>query len=66
MLKKFNVHVHRTSGSRYIGQVSEKNEELARCAALSRYGVADDDATPDIEPTGDVIFPEEEFDVSPA
>lgn len=66
MLKKFNVHVHRTSGSRYIGQVSEKSEELARCAALSRYGIADDNEISHAAPNGDAIFPEEEFDVSPA
>ena len=66
MLKTFNVRVHRASGSRYIGQVNEANEELARCAALSRFGLAEDDVSPGTEPNGSAIFPEEEFDVSPA
>lgn len=64
MLKKFSVFVHRVSGSRYIGQVSERTQELARCAALSQYGVAEEDVKPGTEPSGDAIFPEEDFDVS--
>lgn len=65
-LQLFNVRVHRSGGSRYIGQVSEKDEGLGRLAALSRYGVAEDDVAPGTEPNGDTIFPGEEFDVSPA
>lgn len=65
-LKTFDVRVHRKSGSIYIGQVSETNEELARCAALSQFGIAEDDETPGTEPNGKSIFPNEEFDVSPA
>ena len=65
MLKTFNVRVHRTSGSRYIGQVNETDEALARCAALSRFGLAEEDVTPGTEPNGSAIFPDEEFDVSP-
>jgi hypothetical protein len=65
-LNLFNVRVHRASGSLCIGQVSEKDEGLARLAALSHYGMAEEDVTPGSEPNGNAIFPEEEFDVSPA
>jgi len=65
-LQLFNVRVHRASGSRYIGQVSEKDESLARLAALSLYGLAEEDVAPGTEPNGNAIFPEEEFDVAPA
>lgn len=65
-LQLFNVRVHRAGGSRYIGQVSEKDEGLARLAALSRYGIAEEDVTPGTEPNGNAIFPGEEFDVSTA
>lgn len=66
MIKPFNVRVHRDGGSHHIGQVHENNEELARCAALSKFGVAEEDILPGICPSGNAIFPEEEFDVSPA
>lgn len=65
-LKLFNVRVHRASGSLHIGQVSEKDDGLARLAALSLYGIAEEDVTPGTEPNGNAIFPEEDFDVSPA
>lgn len=38
-LKAWNVRVHRSGGSLYLGQVNETTEALARCAALSRYGI---------------------------
>lgn len=63
MLKTFNARVHRTSGSLYIGQVNETNETLARCAALSKYGIPDDE---DTDPTRRYIRLEDDFDVSPA
>lgn len=65
-LQLFDVRVHRASGSCYIGQVSEKDEGLARLAALSRFGLAKEDVAPGTEPNGNAIFPDEAFDVSPA
>lgn len=65
MSKTWDVRVHRATGHRFIGQVTERNEELARCAALSRFGLADEDLAPGTEPNGAAIFPSEEFDVSP-
>lgn len=65
-LKTFDVRVHRKSGPIYIGQVSEKDEALARLAALSRYGIAEEDVASGTEPNGNAIFPDEEFDVYPA
>ena len=35
--KNWNVRVHLKTGSLHLGQVGEDSEELARCAALSRY-----------------------------
>jgi hypothetical protein len=64
-LKTFDVRVRRKSGPIYIGQVSEKDDGLARLAALSRYGIAKEDVAPGTEPNSNAIFPEEEFDVSP-
>lgn len=34
--------VHKADGS-CLGQVAEKNDELARCAALSKYAPPDDE-----------------------
>lgn len=34
-MNEFRVHV---VGVGYIGTVQERNEEMARCAALSKYG----------------------------
>jgi hypothetical protein len=64
--KTWDVRVHRATGFRYIGQVTESDEAFARCAALYRFGLAEEDATPGTEPNGSAIFPEESFDVSPA
>lgn len=62
-LKTWNVRVHLKTGSVYLGQVGEENEELARCAALSKFGIHEDD---DIDPNRRGIRAEDEFDVSPA
>lgn len=43
MLRKWNVHVIREGRSQYIGEVSESSEEMARYAALSRFGVGEDE-----------------------
>lgn len=49
-MKQWNVRVVRNGHAVHIGQVAEANETLARCAALSMYGLSEDEA----------------FDVSPA
>lgn len=42
-MKAWNVRVHRPDGTKHLGQVHEANEELARCAALSKFGVSEDE-----------------------
>jgi len=46
-----------------LGQVSEVSEALARCAALSKFGIPGDE---DTDPTTRGIRSDDEFDVSPA
>ena len=43
--KNWNVRVHLKTGSLHLGQVGEESEELARCAALSKFGIHQDDDT---------------------
>jgi len=43
MLRKWNVHVIREGRSQYIGEVNESSEKMARCAALSLFGVGADE-----------------------
>jgi len=62
-LKTWNVRVHLKTGSVSLGQVAESSEELARCAALSKFGIPDDE---DTDPDCRGIREEDEFDVSPA
>ena len=66
----WTVRVMRRGQSVHIGRVAESTETLARCAALSRYGLSEDEAE-EVErghagSRGAAIFPDEEFDVSPA
>lgn len=42
-MKKWNVRAHRGGKSIYIGQVWEVNESLARCAALSKFGITEEE-----------------------
>lgn len=42
-MKTWNVRVRRNGRDLTLGQVHERNEELARCAALSRFGISDDE-----------------------
>ncbi|EER62165.1 hypothetical protein AcdelDRAFT_0287 [Acidovorax delafieldii 2AN] len=69
-MKQWNVRVMRSGSATHIGQVAEINETLARCAALSRYGVSEDEAEEFAQgcvgPCRAAIYPDEEFDVSPA
>lgn len=61
--KNWNVRVHLKTGSVHLGQVGEANEELARCAALSKFGISEDEDT-DLTRRG--IRADDDFDVSPA
>ncbi len=73
-MKTWNVVVHRKAQPGWavdLGQVHEDNETLARCAALHKYSIADDEDPADIEqlphgqgPRG--ILSDEEFSVFPA
>lgn len=65
-MKQWNVRVMREGRTIHIGQVAESSETLARCAALSRYGLSDDEVEADgVRPRGAAIYPDEAFDVSP-
>ncbi len=61
--KNWNVRVHLKTGPVHLGQVGEDNEELARCAALSRFGIPEDE---DTDPNRRGIRADDDFDVSPA
>ena len=63
-MKAWNVRVHRNGGQNELGQVHESNEELARCAALSKYGVSEEEAEEGTLRAG--IYPADDFGVSPA
>lgn len=43
MLLRWDVHVRREGRPQYIGEMRQRDESLARCAALSKYGVGDDE-----------------------
>lgn len=47
-----------------IGSVNERSEELARCAALSRFGFSEDEAQEGVVLDG--IGPMDDFEVRPA
>ena len=66
MQKAWNVYVYRDGRSRYVGEVHERTEALARCAALSRFGVSDDGAEAgEGGPSDEAIHPDDEFELSP-
>lgn len=60
----WRVYVHRDGCRKLLGQVNETSEELARCAALSKYGISEDEAEEGTLRAG--IYPADDFDVSPA
>ncbi|MBT9595970.1 MAG: hypothetical protein IV094_08305 [Vitreoscilla sp.] len=65
MLKRWNVYLRRQGRPQHIGEVSERDEALARCAALSKYGVSDDEIAAGESRSPDrAIYPDDEFDVS--
>lgn len=61
-MKTWNVRVHRANGSKHLGQVHETSEELARCAAISKYGISEEEAEEGTLRAG--IYPADDFDVS--
>lgn len=64
-MKPWNVRVMREGQGIHIGQVAESTEVLARCAALSHYGLSDDEVEADgsrVRTTA--LYPEEDFEVS--
>ncbi len=66
-MKAWNVWVCRNGCSRVISMVSERNESLARCAALSRFGLSEDEMAKRPYPAdANHIYPDEEFEVTPA
>ena len=62
-MKTWNVRMHTGHGSIELGQVHEASEELARCAALSKFSIHEDE---DTDPTRPGIRFEDDFDVCPA
>lgn len=67
MLRKWNVYVIREGRSQYIGEVNESSEEMARCAALSRFGGGTDEIDlGEVLPRCVAIYPDDTFEVSPA
>jgi hypothetical protein len=65
-MKTWNVRVHRAGGSVHLGQVGGNTEDSARCAALSRWGVSDDELQAGEADAAQVILPLDDFDVSAA
>lgn len=65
--RTWNVRVIRDGRALHLGPVDESSEPLARCAALSRYGVTEEElaGTPH-KPDATTIYPDEDFDVTPA
>jgi len=62
-MKTYDVYVTLLNGKvRHFGQVHEENEALARCAALAKFGVSDDEANDG----ADGIAPGDELSVFPA
>lgn len=60
-IKTWNVVVNRGSETQTLGQVHETSEELARCAALSKYGISEDEAEEGTTRRG--IYPADDFSV---
>lgn len=66
-MRPWSVYVRRGDRSVYVGQVHADNEEWARCAALSRYGVTDDELrSAEAGDPAASILPDDEFEVQPA
>ena len=66
-MRTWNVRVFRNGRPVMLGQVSERNESLARCAALHKFAVDDQELSlGDGSMDGMAIRPDDEFEVSPA
>lgn len=64
-MKDWRVTVVREGRTVVVGQVSETTEALARCAALSRYGVTEDEvALGEAKHRDAAIYPDEGFEVT--
>jgi hypothetical protein len=63
-MKTWNVWVHQGGVGKALGQVQETNEELARCVALSKFGLSEEEAEEGTSRAG--IYPADDFDVSTA
>lgn len=67
-MKSWKVRVHRAGVSTTLGSVTETTESLARCAALSKYAICDDDESlrrDSIANSPRGILPDDDFDVTP-
>lgn len=66
-LRTWNVRLIRDGRTLHLGQVDESSEPLARCAALSRFGVTEEETAegPHLK-DANLIYPDEDFDVTPA
>lgn len=65
-MKTWNVRIRRDGHDLTLGQIHERNEALARCAALSRFGVSEDElASGEAGDGAEAIFPDDDFDVLP-
>lgn len=67
-MKTWNVYVERNGRPHYLGQVDETTEEPARCAALSKFAIFDDEMFEMMfgKRTREGIFSDDEFSVSVA
>lgn len=66
-MRPWAVYVQRGGRAVYLGEVHADNEEWARCAALSRYGVSDDELEAGEGGGAEVaILPDDDFEVRPA
>ena len=62
-MKTWNVVVYPTGHGIELGQVTENSEELARCAALHKFGIPEYEVT---DPSRQGIRVEDDFSVFPA
>jgi hypothetical protein len=66
-MRRWNVRVMRDGHAIHIGRVAESTEVLARCAALSCFGITEEDIEAEEGcPRHAAIYPDEDFEVSPA
>jgi hypothetical protein len=67
VVRTWDVCVMRQGRALRLEQVAELSELLALCAALSHYGLTDEKLAGALcKPDACVIYPDEDFDVTPA